>query len=316
MVTGLDLVEWQLRVARGERLPLVQEKIECRGHAMEARLYAEEPASGFLPQTGVVSALSFPKGPETRIDSGIETGDTISIHYDPMVAKLIVAGRDRAEAIAKLSHLLEQTAYIGPKNNRRFLLALLAHPDFIAGKTDTSWLDRNLASLTQPRRPSSEAAEFAGRLLVAQERSPFRVNLQPTRFVRLLSDEGAVSDHVVDTTLPLPALSHTLAGEQISLQLNNEWYAFTRLDPRLYIGKVESNDCHLRAPMPGRIIAVLAKEGQILAKGVPLVTLEAMKMEHTIKSPSPGRLVKLRVMLGEQVSEGAELVEWEPEKYE
>jgi 3-methylcrotonyl-CoA carboxylase alpha subunit len=161
-VTGLDLVEWQLRVAAGEPLPLSQEAIRCAGHAIEARVYSEDPERGFLPSTGRIERFALPPEEDGfRVDRGVEDGDRVEVHYDPMIAKLVAAGPDRPAAIARLRRALARTALCGPRSNLVLLRRILAHPDFEAGAMDTGYLDRHLADVLAPPRPLGPAGLLA-----------------------------------------------------------------------------------------------------------------------------------------------------------
>jgi 3-methylcrotonyl-CoA carboxylase alpha subunit len=164
-VTGLDLVEWQMRIAAGERLPLAQEEIRQHGHAIEARIYSEDPRRGFLPSVGRVRRFAHPPADANwRIDTGIAEGDEITVHYDPMIAKVIAAGPDRASALATLRRRLDRTAAFGVANNLPLLRAIAAHPAFAAGNVDTGFVDRELADLIADRAPRPEALLLAARL--------------------------------------------------------------------------------------------------------------------------------------------------------
>ena len=172
-VTGLDLVEWQLRVASGERLPLEQSAIRQQGHAIEARIYSEDPRRGFLPSVGRVRRFVHPPAGENwRIDAGIADGDAISVHYDPMIAKVIASGADRAAALATLRRNLDRTAVFGVANNLPLLRAIAAHPAFAAGDVDTGFVDRELAALTVDPPPEPEALLLAASLALAERKAP------------------------------------------------------------------------------------------------------------------------------------------------
>ena len=171
-VTGLDLVEWQLRVASGEPLPLAQSAIHARGHAIEARIYSEDPRRGFLPSVGRVRRFAHPAEDDAwRVDAGIADGDVISVHYDPMIAKVIASGADREAALATLRNRLDRTAVFGVANNLPLLRAIAAHPAFAAGDVDTGFVDRELAGLTEDAPPAAEAVLLAASLALA-ERAP------------------------------------------------------------------------------------------------------------------------------------------------
>ncbi len=170
-VTGLDLVEWQFRVAAGEPLPLCQQDLGLRGHAIEARLYAEDPERGFLPQTGTLHRLRLPPPELARVDTGVRQGDMVTPFYDPMIAKIIVHGEDRAAAVSLLSRALTETAALGVATNRDFLARLAAHPEFLSGEVDTGFIERHRATLMPPRQPAPDTALAAAALsrLLARE---------------------------------------------------------------------------------------------------------------------------------------------------
>jgi 3-methylcrotonyl-CoA carboxylase alpha subunit len=170
-VTGLDLVEWQIRMAAGEPLPLCQPDLVLRGHAIEARLYAEDPERGFLPQTGTLHGLRFPPSRLARVDTGVRQGDTITPFYDPMIAKIIAWGEDRAAAVGRLRRALAETAVLGVKTNLEFLARVAEHPEFASGAVDTGFIERHRASLMPPRRPAPDtvlAAVALSRLLARE----------------------------------------------------------------------------------------------------------------------------------------------------
>jgi 3-methylcrotonyl-CoA carboxylase alpha subunit len=171
-VTGLDLVEWQFRVAAGEPLPVCQPDLVLHGHAIEARLYAEDPARGFLPQTGTLHGLCFPPPELARVDTGVRQGDTVTPFYDPMIAKIIAWGEDRAVAVGRLRRALAETAVLGVGTNLEFLARVAAHPEFVSGAVDTGFIERNRAALVPPRRPAPDtvlAAAALARLLARED---------------------------------------------------------------------------------------------------------------------------------------------------
>jgi len=173
LVTGVDLVQWQLRIAGGERLPFTQEQMEPRGWAIECRITSEDPANGFLPSTGRVSYLHLPSGPGVRWDGGIETGSEVSLYYDPMLAKLIVWGADRAQAISRMHRALLELTIDGIETSREFHLRMMEHPDFRSGDISIQWLEQHLAELTGPDVPEDgiRIAAIAAALIADQERS-------------------------------------------------------------------------------------------------------------------------------------------------
>jgi len=316
MVTGLDLVEWQLRVAAGEPLPLTQDQITLSGHAVEARLYAENPVSGFLPSTGALEHFRLPPG--VRADSGVEEGGEITPFYDPMIAKLIAHAPSREQAIAELCDACDSVEVWPVRTNAGFLARCLEAPDFIAGDVDTGFIERNLAELTAPPEPSSAAlSAAAAAALIAHEDalaepapSPwrnlagFRLNAPPERAVRLFRDGKAVLAEA-DETAP----RSVLLTEEDQLVVFEAGEAFVFLDhPPAADAHLAAGDGQVRAPMPGKVTALSVKVGDTVAKGQPLLTLEAMKMEHALAAPFDGKVEEVAVALGAQVTEGAVLV--------
>ena len=298
-ITGVDLVEWQLRVAAGERLPLTQEQLAIHGHAIEARLYAEDPARGFLPSTGRLEA--FDPGADVRIDSGIEQGDTITPFYDPMIAKLIAHAPTREGARTRLSDALAETTVWPVRANAGFLVAALAHPAFVAGNVDTGLIAREGEALIPAGRPSDEALAAAAGALAGPALAPgFRLNAPSCDSATFLLDGTAVTVAIgerADTAAAAPVLV-TEAGQTFAL-------APFRADG---VAGAAAGDGAILAPMPGRIIAVAVTAGQRVAKGQRLVTLEAMKMEHSLTAPFDGLVADLPAVAGAQVAVDALLV--------
>jgi len=163
-VTGLDLVEWQIRVAAGEPLPVGQQDLSRRGHAIEARLYAEDPERGFLPQTGILRGLRFPLSELARVDTGVRQGDSITPFYDPMIAKIVCWGEDRPAAVGRLRRALAETAVLGVATNLEFLTRVAAHPEFLSGEIDTDFIERRRAALIPPRPPAPDTVLAAAAL--------------------------------------------------------------------------------------------------------------------------------------------------------
>jgi 3-methylcrotonyl-CoA carboxylase alpha subunit len=372
MITGLDLVEWQFRVASGERLPLAQEDLAIKGHAIEARLYAEDPDRGFLPQTGRLTHLAFAAGENIRIDTGVRSGDAISVYYDPMIAKLIVWGANRDAAIRRFQSALADTQVGGVKTNIAFLARLSGHPAFKAADLDTSFIERHQADLLAPVAPASDkmfALTTLGLLLARAEearrsalasadpwspwafRNGWRLNDEARSELRLreLSSNGE-SEKLLEViyrrgggwkiSLANGAgfqaqgqlgengkLSAIIGDERVSavwIQAGNEISLFTKeaalrfaiVDPFHGAEDAEISGGRLVAPMPGRVISLLVDAGSRVEAHQPVIVLEAMKMEHTLRAPSRGIVVAFRYAAGEQVDEGAELVDFQPEEAE
>ena len=366
MITGHDLVEWQLRVAAGERLPVAQDELAIRGHAIEARLYAENPDKGFLPAIGRLSHMSMPAAVEfrrnaddngfhdpapVRIDSGVRPGDAISPHYDPMIAKLVVWGEDRAQAIARMRAALAEFHIVGLANNVDFLARLMDNPSFVAADLDTGLIERERERLfaLEARVPEDMLAAACARVLADEaaasgsRRDPFdlrngwRLNYIYTRTLTLASAHGV---HEVlldygrdgwryrhgshDTPLAIVANDGTrlrlrLGHRQLSADVvrdGDDLHVFsagrhrtlTLVDVIAHAGEHDGAGAGLVAPMPGKVIAVHVAAGSQVAKGTPLLVMEAMKMEHAIVAPEDGIVEAVLYAAGEQVAEGAPLV--------
>ncbi len=299
-ITGQDLVEWQLRVASGEPLPLRQEDLAIDGWAMEARLYAENPASGFLPSTGPLDRLRFPAG--VRIDSGVEEGGEVTPFYDPMIAKLIVHGDTRAAAAAKLADAARQVQVWPVRTNAGFLARAAADGDFVAGRIDTGFIERHADRLIPGATPSEAVLQAAAAAIVPapsgdpwQDLVGFRANAPAVRRVEVEVDG---TPYLVERTV---APAATIDGDV--LYLDGEAWSFG--PPRAdHAGGAGEGDGAIMSPMPGRVIAVLVKEGQAVARGERLLVLEAMKMEQALLAPFNGVVGALKVAAGEQVPEG------------
>jgi 3-methylcrotonyl-CoA carboxylase alpha subunit len=316
-ITGQDLVEWQLRVASGEPLPLRQEELAIRGHAMEARLYAEDPAHEFLPSTGRLD--HFVLGGRIRVDTGVEEGDRISPYYDPMIAKLIATGRDREEAIDRLVDTLEQVEVWPVKANAAFLARAAADPDFRAGEVDTAFIPSKIDSLVPDPEPPEGVWALAAHALTAAEfgHAPsatgpwhallgFRLNVGHDFTVALRHGrETRVIDFDAAGELEGAA---TAVGDTMLVFSEGQAFAFTLPGSGGGAGGGGASDGALLSPMPGRVIAVEVRQGDKVAKGQKLLTLEAMKMEHSMLAPFDGQVSELNAGAGEQVTEGTLLV--------
>jgi 3-methylcrotonyl-CoA carboxylase alpha subunit len=336
-ITGLDLVEWQLRIAAGERLALGQQDVRCQGHAIEARVYAENPRKRFLPSTGRLLHVGFPPG--VRVDSGVVTGDAVSVHYDPMLAKVIAHGADRAAAIAALDAALRETEIAGVEHNVGFLRRVLAHPAFVDGAYSTRLIeDAGDALLPAPDdggpllaalalRARAQAAGTWGRA------DGFRLNqsggfVQALCFdrasvtVRVDGTHGAVDDRghrIEDLVIDGDRLQLRLDGQRVRarvvidggvIHVVREGATERWLLPKVDIaglGTGAQSD-RITSPMPGQVIAVAVAQGDRVREGAPLVVVEAMKMEHTLRAPKAGRVVLLACKVGDRVEEGVELV--------
>ena len=298
-ITGVDLVEWQLRVAAGQPLPLPQDEITAQGWAMEARLYAEDPVRGFLPSTGRLDL--FQTGYGGRVDTGVEEGGEISPYYDPMIAKLIARGDSREEAREQLLDMVRETAVWPVKTNAAFLARLLEQEDFVRGQPDTGLIERHVDDLTAPPVPSAGALTRAAMAMVPRSLfAGFRLNAPEKRSAPFLLDGApvAVQLHGPGEEKPAPQMLVAENG------------AVWRLEPWRATGKAGSTagDGAILAPMPGRVLSVEVAAGQTVTRGQKLLTLEAMKMEHSLVAPFNGTVEDLMVSAGAQVQVDALLV--------
>ena len=299
-ITGVDLVEWQLRVASGEPLPLTQDELAINGWAMEARLYAEDPAKGFLPSIGTLEVFDIDNG-FGRIDTGVYEGAEVSPFYDPMIAKVIAHGEDRDTARELLSDMLEDVAIWPVKTNAAFLVNALAHPDFAAGEVDTGLIGRDGDTLTEEPKPSAEALSDSALSLVPQGLATgFRLNAPCRASAHFLLDGETVE----------VALDGEPGEETASSVLIAERGMVWELSPWRFDGSHggHGGDGAIVAPMPGKVIAVEVTAGQAVTKGQKLLTLEAMKMEHTLTAPFDGTVAELNATAGGQVQVDALLV--------
>jgi len=364
MITGQDLVEWQLRVASGQPLPLAQNQLQIRGHALEARIYAEDANKGFLPSTGRLIRLTPPaESINVRVDTGVEEGDEITPYYDPMVAKLIVWDENRDAALARMRKALADYRVAGVTTNIDFLSRLVACPAFAGADLDTGLIERQkeflfpaaqavprdallvatVGELLWEQHVAKQAANSSGDPFSPwHARDGWRMNLSSARTISFRDGETLVDAHVRyqddhwritlhgETT---QARGKKLDGDRFAVELddrrliasvvgvdgkravflNGSTYSLLRDDP---LHRVDAGDSHgggLTAPMPGKVVALLAQVGQKVEKGTPLLILEAMKMEHTITAPATGTIKAFCYAAGEQVSDGAALVEFEGE---
>ena len=367
MITGTDLVEWQLRVAAGQPLPKKQSELFIHGHAIEARVYAENPEKGFLPSIGTLRHMDTPRAVEfelgadganpaaVRVDSGVREGDAISPFYDPMIAKLIVWGADRTQALARLSQALAEFRIVGLATNIAFLKRLVEGEAFSTADLDTGLIDRHGASLfptpsaaplgalalaalslslgetvrsqdprANPAEPWAQArgwrmnGDYRRVLSLSDEGGAYQVGLTYRHDgweidldgrclrVELVAQDGAeLSLRVGETSL------HGCVrrdGELFHVFTGGRHFTLSYNDPMAHAGEQEAAGGRLTAPMPGKVVAVMASSGQEVKKGEPLVIMEAMKMEHTISAPSDGLVEEVLYQVGDQVADGAPLL--------
>jgi len=362
-ITGLDLVAWQLRVASGEALPVTQDAVRLTGHAIEARICAENPDAGFLPATGTLSVLRWPahvrfvRNAEqlahlppaaVRVDAGVVEGDAISLHYDSMVAKLIVWGEDREQALARLAAALRETHIVGLNTNVAFLRRVVASRSFAGADLDTALIERERAALFEAPGVSAElaAAGLIAHTLATEARQQaadpwtrrdgWRLHGVARRRFDLVQGEARWQVYLergarMHLHLPdgrhLPFQAEDLGAERFALTLAGERHTVSvhRAGDKVTVfaeaGLAELREfdalahagdgAHaggLTAPMPGKVLAYLVAEGDTVAAGQPVAVMEAMKMEHTLSAPRAGTVAELRFGVGQQVSEGAELL--------
>ena len=311
-ITGLDLVEWQLRVAAGEPLPLAQDQIAMRGHAVEARLYAEDPAKGFLPSIGRLERFQLPAG--VRVDAGVEAGGEITPYYDPMIAKLIAHAPDRVGALRALAGACAAVEVWPVRTNAGFLARLLAEPDVVDGGVDTGFIETRLDRLATPPPPSQAALAAAARQLAPTSASPWG---QPSLAGFRMAEPAATARLQWQSELleapfagpPRPAFG--AAQDTVVVFEGGEPFVITRPVAAGGAGAA-SSDGAITAPMPGRIVQLSVKPGDRVERGRTLLVLEAMKMEHALAAPIDGVVAEVRVAQGDQVSEGALLVKLGP----
>ena len=362
MITGQDLVEWQLRVAAGQPLPLAQEQLQIRGHALEARIYAEDASKGFLPSTGKLIRLSPPaESIHVRVDTGVEEGDEITPYYDTMIAKLIVWDEHRGAALARMRKALADYQVAGVTTNIDFLSRLVACPAFAGADLDTGLIERQkefLFPAAQAVPRDALLVATVGELLWEQHearlkaktsgdpwspwhaRDGWRMNLSAARMIGFRDGESLIEALVRyqgeqwqitingETTL---ARGKKLNGDGFAVEIDNRrliasvvavddkrhvflqgsTYQLLRDDPLHLVEAGGAQGGGLTAPMPGKVVALLAQPGQLVEKGTPLLILEVMKMEHTITAPAAGIIKAFCYATGEQVSDGAALVEFE-----
>lgn len=343
MISGQDLVEWQIKIAAGQPLPLTQDAIQSRGHAIECRLYAEDPQNQFMPSIGQIEFLQWPEGDNIRIDTGIEANSQISQYYDPMIAKLICWGNNRGEAVLKMRQALAKTHLVGVKNNIAFLQAILTEPAFQQAELGTDFLNRYPPKI--PTMPDQEAliaaaawdywqlsqqvsdplwqncfgwqshlhSQWLWRYFIDQD--PQTLCIQPKSLKQFLANGMPVElSPAGEQSLFIHINGHarhcSFYAKQDKLFLFSEQgeaqlrrFRWDRLD-----SQAAGQAGQLTAPMPATVVAILKGKGESVKVGDKLMVLEAMKMEHTIHAPKDGVLTDLYYSVGSQVNEGAELL--------
>jgi 3-methylcrotonyl-CoA carboxylase alpha subunit len=357
LITGIDLVEWQLRVAFGERLPLAQQDIGFHGHAIEARVYAENPRKNFMPSVGRIKTWQTPPAVDgLRIDAGYRKGDTVSPYYDAMLAKVIAWAPTRQAAIDKLNHGLRETDVRGVITNIPFLSALVTHPDVRANAIDTGFIERELKNLTAGSNEAGEIELGAAVATVladenaaagsdahspwrsfgwmpvgrrqrvfsfrhaqgAEHKVTLRYGVGPSTLMigeRELAFACSVNaEGEIDLTLDggISRVVSVIEGHEIYLRTRNGRFELHWVDPFGGDDEEQVGEDKIVAPLPGTVVALLAEEGARLEKGAPILTLEVMKMEQTLRAPFAGVLKKIKCKLGDIVQEGVELAEVEP----
>jgi len=336
-ITGLDLVAWQFQVAAGEKLPLTQPQVRFDGHAIEARVYAEDPESGFLPSTGPIVGLELPA--DVRVESGVEAGGEVTPFYDPMIAKLVVHAPSRQSALERMARALDHTFVAGVRSNVAFLGALCRAETFRAGKVDTAFIDRNLAELgAMPHAPDHAAAASGVAQLIAGEsadvdamgegpteaRSPWAARdgfqLGGTRSVTVPvlvdgQDAAAVVSYdkegatvVVDGAAPAAAAKVFVAHADAYVLRHGRQTRIQLKDVSTAAAQAGSSDGVIKAPMHGKVLELFVGAGDSVAGGQRVAVIEAMKMEHTLRAPFAGVVAEIAVGAGVQVVEGGRIM--------
>ncbi|HEX7776923.1 MAG TPA: biotin/lipoyl-containing protein, partial [Parvibaculum sp.] len=359
-ITGTDLVQWQLRVAAGEKLPLAQKDIPLNGHAVEVRLYAEDPAKKFFPSTGRLIRLRAPKDAGVRANMGVEEGDEVSMFYDPMIGKIIAHGETRDAALARLGHYLKGMEVAGPKTNLAFLAAVMDHEAFRKADIDTGFIDRHLDALVPSAKLTADAlgAALIGHVLTrARAARAAQAKTSDPWSPWAATDEWVIGGHRTETmkfivngeafavaATPLGRACHFIhegrshiasgslgEGGEMAVTVDGcrvkaafvataQGFAviregvvteFMMPDPLDVDVASEADTGALKAPMPGKIVQVLAAAGAKVRKGAALIVMEAMKMEQTLAAAADGVIASVNVAAGDQVEAGAALVVFE-----
>lgn len=341
-ITGLDLVEWQLRIAAGENLDMSQDEVRRQGHAVEVRIYAENPRNRFLPSTGTLVHLEFPKN--VRVDSGVIAGDVVSVHYDPMLAKVIAHGPNREAAIARLDAALKHTQVAGVEHNVAYLRRVIAHPAFREGGYTTGLGEQLANELVAEPGPTfaicalialqrmNAAADPWGRGDGFRLNEPPRYKLQVLRGKQILdlclSSDGAlvhgvtfsVTDITCNEATPGYQVSCRIEGQRVDARVvqadanvfvmcggDTQRFALNVHDAASYASQIGSSD-RVTSPMPGQVISLSVAKGDRVKAGDVLLVIEAMKMEHNIQAPQSGVVRQVNCAVGERVDDGVELI--------
>ena len=352
-VTGLDLVELQLRIAEGEPLPLAAREAQINGHAIEVRLYAEDVPAGFVPATGTLHRFAIPAAPGIRVETGFRDGSVVSPHYDAMLAKVIAHGRTRADAARRLARALERAEIHGVTTNRDLLVAILREPGFLAGATDTGYLTRHDPAALAGSAAKATATHALAAALARQARhraeapvlgtlpSGWRnVFSAPQRVTYTTAGESyAVAYRITGSTIQawvndvaLGLVVRAASPDRVDLEIDGirREYRIHQVGAEVYVDASDGSSAlsevprfgdpekvapagSLLAPMPGLVLRVLAEVGAVVTAGQPLLVLEAMKMEQTVSAPAHGVVAELRAKAGEQVTTGQVLAVLEAE---
>ena len=345
MITGLDLVEWQLRVAAGERLPLAQDEIAIRGHSIEARIYAEDPGRDYLPSIGTLVHLHSPvETAEIRVDTGVRQGDAITPYYDPMIAKLIVWGTDRDAAVRRLEAALAAYEVVGVATNLDLLRSIAGSPAFLAAELDTGFIDRNIRAEPEAATPDPAALAAAVLAVVGGQQvnaltdpwdlaDSFRLNGEGGQSVLLRSAETEIAVRAVYLSrgtyrlvlgdrpviaqvetdgISLDGVMHRTRvvrqGAELTVIHRGRNHLFELVDPLVPASALGAGDDRVVAPIPARVTHVLVQAGDVVSKGAALIVLEAMKMEITLTAPRDATVEVIRYIVGDMVEEGTELI--------
>ena len=345
MILGLDLVEWQLKIAAGEALAFGQDDLRIDGHAIEARVYAENAKRKFLPSTGRLHEVHFPAS--VRADTGVATGFEVSVHYDPMIAKVVAHGSDRREAIARLDTALSQSVLAGVEHNMAFLRNVLQHEDFVGGAYTTGLIEQNAQALAPKDNPHALALAVVARTAREESAGPwssdgFALNLPASQHFSLRHGRKAIvvqiaktgAGHVVSTPAGEQAVTDVaLSSGVISASVDGRWVearlievaadvfvavdgmtekiTFETLDAGQF-DDISSGDGAIVAPLPGQVVKVEVAVNDSVKEGQTLLVVEAMKMEHTVAAPRDGVVQSIAFAAGERVDEGVELIALAP----